>query len=174
MIDEISLESPITEKVAWAERVHTAAGSDLSTDPAIKNLLIEFQMAALASREEMDRSGVAHECRDCVLNESGSCCGKGIENRYSGILLLINRLLGRTLPVKRYDPAGCYFLGEKGCLLLARQVICVNYLCRKITDRISPARIAPLRDREGQELNLLFILNERVRAFLKKEPAEPF
>jgi hypothetical protein len=170
-IKEIPLSSPIKDKITWADRVCDMSGSNLLDDPEVKNLIEKFRKAALTSQREMVRSGIADECRDCDVNENGSCCGKGIEDRYTGILLLINRLLGIELPVKRYDPAGCFFLGNEGCLLLARQVICVNYLCGKITDKITPSGIAPLRDSEGKELQLLFLLTERIRAVLKQCPA---
>jgi hypothetical protein len=57
-------------------------------------------------------------------------------------------------------------LSEKGCSLLARHVICVNFLCHKITSSISPEKIAALREKEGIELNLLFMLQERVKRIL--------
>ena len=115
----------------------------------------------------MAASGIADECRQCEHDEGGSCCGAGLENKYSGTLLLINLLLGAKLPSKRTGPSNCHFLGDEGCRLLARHVICVNYICRKISDRIDPERIAILREAEGRELDILFLLNERVKKLLR-------
>jgi len=164
---EITLESPIEEKIAWAERLYEEHGARLQADPSVADLLERFRNAARASHREMARSGVAETCVHCALHEGGSCCGKGLEDRYSALLLLVNRLLECPLPRERFDPQGCFFLGENGCLLLARHVICVNYLCSKITRHMEPARLRPLRDREGEELNLLFLLIEKVKAGLK-------
>ncbi len=162
-----SLDSPVEEKIAWAESRYREAGARLSADPAAAGLLARFRAAAAASRRRMLESGVAEYCRDCDLREGGSCCGKGIEDRYSGLLLLINRLLGRPLPAKRFDPAGCFFLGPAGCLLSARHVICINYLCTRITRSIGPERLRPLRESEGEEIEALFLLEERVRKVLR-------
>ena len=164
---EISLESPIEDKIAWAERLYDQCGGRLKADPAIADLIERFRSAAGASHREMVRSGIAQACMRCARHEGGSCCGKGLEDRYSALLLLVNLLLERPLPHERFDPRGCFFLGENGCLLQARHVICVNYLCAKITCRVEPARVRPLRDREGEELDLLFLLTEKVKAFLR-------
>lgn len=161
---EISLECPIEDKIAWAERLYAECGGRLKADPAVADLIERFRNAAEASHREMVRSGVAETCMRCARYEGGSCCGRGIEDRYSGLLLLVNLLLERPLPGERYDPQGCFFLGENGCLLLARHVLCVNYLCAKITQHMEPARIRPLRDREGEELDLLFLLTEKVKS----------
>ncbi|MGD9033581.1 MAG: hypothetical protein PVH02_13010, partial [Desulfobacteraceae bacterium] len=66
-------------------------------------------------------------------------------------------------PRQGYDPSSCFFLGEQGCLLLARHVICVNYLCKKVTDHIDAGKIAALQGKEGVELELLFHLQERIK-----------
>ena len=107
----------------------------------------------------------------CEQEEGGSCCGTGMENRYGGRLILINLLLNVNIPQTRRDSKSCYFLGEEGCLLQARHVICINYICRKITDRIDPIKISALREKEGEEVNLLFLLHEHVKKSLKGQAA---
>ena len=165
---EISVESPIQEKVAWAENCYQAIKAQLLGDEKLADLLIRYREAALVSHGEMDRAGVVNECKDCEEREGGSCCGEGLEDRYNGILLLINLLLDRKLPEQRHDTLSCYFLGPGGCLLLARHVICVNYICNKITEKNDPAKLALLRKKEGNELEILFFLHERVRGALAK------
>ncbi|MDL1969819.1 MAG: hypothetical protein LWW94_02380 [Candidatus Desulfofervidaceae bacterium] len=73
---------------------------------------------------------LTHECKQCALSGE-SCCRKGIENKYNGVILLINKLLGVKLPARRLYPDGCYFLGPERCILVAREIICVDYLCRR-------------------------------------------
>ncbi len=161
--DEISLESPIEAKIAWAEkRYHEVMGALLG-DEEISPLLDKLKGAIHASHREMAKAGVVDECRDCEEREGGSCCGAGLENRYDGSLLLTNLLLGVKLPRQGHDPSSCLFLGAQGCLLMARHVICVNYLCKKISDRIDAKRIAALQAKEGVELELLFHLQERLK-----------
>ncbi|MBN2124774.1 MAG: hypothetical protein JW821_10805 [Deltaproteobacteria bacterium] len=161
-----SLESPIEVRIAWARDCHARMGEALLRDENIARLLDDLQSALQDSRREMTRTGIPQACRDCEEREGGSCCGAGIENRYSITLLLINLLLGATLPRERRDVQSCFFLGEKGCCLPARHVLCINFLCKKITECIDPRKLAPLREREGVELTRLFRLHERIKEFL--------
>jgi len=164
----ISLTSPIEEKIAWARSRYREFGDALIKERGIADLLNNLKDAAAASRKEMARTGIVEICRRCDQEEGGSCCGAGIENRYDAWLLLINLLLGARLPEERRQANACYLSGENGCLLIARHIICINYLCKKVTDQINPRKITPLREKEGTEVNILFILHERIKSILKK------
>ncbi len=164
----ISLSSPIEEKIGWARHQYQAFGEALLHHGEIAGLLDNLNRAVAASREEMDRTGIVEICRRCDQEEGGSCCGSGIENRYDAWLLLINLLLGAPLPEERGRPDACFLSGENGCLLMARHIICINYLCKKATDQIDPSRIAALREKEGAEVNALFILHERIKTVLNQ------
>jgi hypothetical protein len=168
-LKQIPDESPIEEKIAWAENCHRERGVDLLRDEAVDALLKKLREAVYDSRREMVHVGITGLCRLCDQQGGGSCCGRGLENRYTGIILLINLLLGYSIPSRRFDPSGCFFLGKEGCGLLARQVICINYLCKKITDRVGPQKIIPLREKEGIELGLLFQLNELIKKKLRQD-----
>ncbi len=165
------LDNPVSrsveEKIAWAETCFEEKGGLFLRDGRTANLLSRLKEAVRASRAAMAVAGVAYECRMCEEREGGSCCGAGLENKYDGTLLLINLLLGIQLPKQRYDPSSCLFLGPDGCLLIARQVICVNYLCKKIEDRIDPTKIALLREKEGVELECIFLLHDRIKKKLR-------
>ena len=97
----------------------------------------------------------------CGLLEKGS--GAGLEKYYSAMLLLINRLLGVSLPRRREEASSCFFLSSSGCGLVARHVLCINYVCSKITSRTKPGPLAALREAEGEEIHLLFQVNEKLR-----------
>ena len=157
----------VKEKIAWAETCYEEKGGLFLRDERSATLLNRLKGAVRASRTAMAVAGVMDECRTCEEREGGSCCGAGLENKYDGTLLLTNLLLGIQLPKRRSDPPSCLFLGPDGCLLIARQVICVNYLCRKIEDRINPSKIAVLREKEGVELECLFHLIEHIREKLR-------
>jgi hypothetical protein len=159
-VEVVSLQSAIEEKIAWAQDLHRRLRRKLLQDPTVAQLLDDLRTAIQDSHREMVRAGVAAVCAECEEKGGGSCCGAGLENHYSGLLLLINLLLDVPLPTRRRDPASCFFLGGGGCRLLARHVLCVNYLCKKITDHVDPDKLRSLREKEGVELELLFLLNE--------------
>lgn len=164
---EIPLARPIEEKIAWVHACHERERARLLGDEKVKALLKGLSSAIRASAREMAGLSIPETCRSCEEKEGGSCCGIGLEDRYGGTLLLINLLLGVELPQERHDPRSCFFLGPSGCRLKARDVICVNYLCPRITARIPPEEIAALREKEGVELTRLFLLNERIRQMLR-------
>ena len=163
-----SINRPVKERIAWAESCFQGSGNLFLKDEKIAGLLAEFKSAVKASRQEMNKTGVVALCRECDQEEGGSCCGKGLENRYDAWLLLINRLLGVDLPRERHQADGCFFLGEKGCLLMARHVICINYMCKKIMNNIQPSVLNDLQEVEGVEINGLFMLNEQVKRVFRK------
>lgn len=160
---EASLESPVEQKVAWARDVLDRRKQLLLGDERIAEALSVLEQAIFRSREAMARAGIGEICRACEIHEGGSCCGAGIEKHFGPILLLVNLLLGARIPHTRQDPSSCFFLAESGCGLLARHVICVNFLCREITARVPQSKIAALREKEGVELECLFVLEERIK-----------
>ena len=164
---EVSSDSSIEEKISWADACFKKHKESFMGDKKILQLIEEFDKASFESVREMIKIGMVDECRECEEEQGGACCGKGIEDRYSGSLLLINLLLGVKLPAKAPDPKSCFFLGAKGCSLSARHVICVNYICKKITDRIPGEALNRLREKEGTELDILFMLNERIKSVLR-------
>ena len=166
--DELSISLPFRERAANARDVFQKLGKDLLKDPKIVRIIGQLKEACLASMEEMNKTGIVKICRRCDQLEGGSCCGAGIENRYDGSLLLINLLLDADIPRKRFDKKSCFLSGENGCLLVSRHVICINYLCEKITRRIPPQQLAAMREKEGYELEILFLLKETLRTAIKK------
>ena len=162
-----SISRSVEEKIAWAETCYKEKGGHFLRDEKTATLLNRLKGAVRASRAAMAMAGIADECRTCEEREGGSCCGAGLEKKYDGTLLLINLLLGIHLPKQRSDPSSCLFLGPEGCLLIARQVICVNYLCKKIENRVNPSKIVVLREKEGVELECLFLLHEWIKKKLR-------
>lgn len=164
---DMQLTAPIEVKAAWAKQFYRDHKQELMRDPSISSLLAQLQKAVRLTQIEMRDSGLTEACRICEEKEGGSCCGQGIEDRYDGILILINLLLGVTLSVRGQDPQSCFFLGERGCLLSTRHVICVNYLCEKLIDQMDSKKLAYLREKEGEELETLFRLHEVIKNKLK-------
>lgn len=165
---EPPLDAPVEAKTAWANDCFDQERSRLVEDRSLVELLEALKNAVRRSRERTLRTGIVDLCRDCEEKEGGSCCGAGLEKHYSGILLLINLLLGVTLPQQREEPSSCFFLSSSGCRLLARHVLCINYVCNKITSRIKPDQLSALREAEGDEILLLFQVNEKLKKLIKR------
>jgi hypothetical protein len=165
---EPPLDAPVAAKIHWANDCFDRERSRLLEDQRLADLLEALRNAVYRSRDEMLRTGIADLCRECEEKEGGSCCGAGLENHYSGVLLLINRLLGVTLPHQREEPSSCFFLSSTGCRLVARHVLCINYVCHKITSRIKPDQLAALREAEGEEILLLFQVNEKLKRLVRR------
>lgn len=166
---DIPLQSPIEEKIRWANQAHQGLAASVAADDRAAHLLDRLASALEQSRAASARTGMGEICRACEREQGGSCCGAGIEDRYDGRLLLINRLLGVRLPERRRFQARCFFLGETGCLLRARHVICVNFVCGNLTRSIDPARLAELREKEGIELEALFRLHDRLTGLMEDD-----
>jgi hypothetical protein len=172
LVQPVPTNQPVHERIAWAEACSRRFGHLFLKEKQIVDLLREFEAAAMVSKQKMDEIGIVALCRECDQEEGGSCCGKGLENRYDTWLLLINKLLAVDFPQERQQEGGCFFLGESGCLLKARHVICINYVCKKITNNIHPTLINDLREVEGTEINALFMLNERIKGTFRKWTAQ--
>lgn len=160
---DIAISGSITQKISWARKIYGMSGRRLHRDEKTGRLLSALQQAVSRTREAMKEAGLPARCRICEELEGGSCCGKGIENRYDGYLLIINLALGVDLPAERWDEKSCFFLSPTGCCLRARHVICINYLCKDVLDNVDPAALKKLRVLEGEEITLVFYLHERIK-----------
>lgn len=158
----------IQEKIRIARELYERWGAALGRNEPIQQLLGSLREKARASSESMRELGVADECRRCDQEEGGSCCGAGIENRYTVTLLLMNLLLGGDLPdVRRYKDS-CFFLGESGCRLKARHILCVNYLCLRIQKKLPPDDLIDLQNVAGEEMDMVFIIHEAIKKSLSQ------
>ena len=167
---EPPLDAPVAAKIHWANDCFDRERSRLLEDQTLTDLLEALKNAVHRSRDNMLRTGIVDFCRECEEREGGSCCGAGLEKHYSGVLLLINRLLGVALPHQREEPSSCFFLSSTGCRLVARHVLCINYVCNKITSKISPDQLASLREAEGKEIFFLFQVNEKLKRLVRRYP----
>ncbi|MBW2095652.1 MAG: hypothetical protein JRI80_12265 [Deltaproteobacteria bacterium] len=170
----IAISGSITEKISWARKTYEKTGKLILRDEETSRLLSDLQRAVTRSKGAMEEAGLLDRCRICDEVEGGSCCGKGIENRYDGYLLIINLALGVDLPAEPWDEKSCFFLLPGGCCLKARHVICINYLCKDVLDHVDPAALKELRMLEGEEINLVFHLHERIKEVLgPRDGTEP-
>jgi hypothetical protein len=160
-----SNELSIEEKIALAEYLWEKHGKDLAADSEIDRLLGLYRKEISKSYELMEKFGVVTECAICATQvPGGGCCGAGIEDWYDEFVLLLNLLLGRKIPSERLGgEKDCLFLGPTGCQLFARHHFCINYLCSRIIDLLSPAELTALRAQSGRELFLCWQLERILR-----------
>ncbi len=153
----------IEEKIGEARSLYQAWSDRLWSDARVRDLLERMEERVQASMRTMWALRIVQACKWCEEQEGGSCCGAGIENRYDPIQLLINLLLDVSLPDTQKFPDSCYFLDTDGCCLQARHVLCVNYLCKRLEERLSPEELGTLQRTVGEELETGFALHEALR-----------
>ncbi len=157
----------IREKISCAKALYEIHGRELLRHEKVQTLLERYSRAIEETWEVMRDTGVTELCTRCATEDGGSCCGKGIEDKFDSVLLLINLLLGERLPETPWDESGCWFLGPRGCTIKARHTICVNYLCKRLTETLSREKIHRLQAAMVEETDLGFLLEERIKDFFK-------
>jgi len=120
----------------------------------------------------MSELKIVEICKHCDEQEGGSCCGTGMENKFDTFLLLVNLLLGVSLPEHHLRTESCYLLTDEGCVLKVRLVLCVDFLCDKILNRLSVEELLSLQKISGEELIAGFRLYEAIKKFLRQAGAQ--
>ncbi len=157
--------STIEQKVEWAEDIYARFGHEILEDRQVRDLLETLKENIESTYRCMDETGVSVECTLCA-QRTGSCCGKGIEDKCGKITLLINLLMGIELPHERELEDGCFFQGVEGCKLKAREIICINYLCVPVQEKIGHEDLIRLQEVGGEEMDTLFALGNRIKHLL--------
>ncbi len=156
------------KKLQWAQHIYDSFSSRLLKDKTVCSLLENYKKSIEESWQAMRDTGVVKECTRCALEDGGSCCGSGIENKFDVVNLLINLLMGIKLPSSPWDPTGCWFLGENGCQIMARHVICVNFMCKRLYEALTPEKIKRVQAAMEKETENAFILEEYLKLWLIK------
>jgi hypothetical protein len=159
----------IYEKIEQAHNLFQTCGDSLRQNPSILTLLNKLHECIENTKDSMLKLGVVTECKHCEEKEGGSCCGTGIENKYDVELLLVNLLLKGSLRDQQSSQNSCYFLGEKGCKLTARHVLCVNYICEKLQKKLTREELIELQTCAGEELDTLFFLHEAIKKHIRTQ-----
>lgn len=128
-------------------------GPELAADPDQARLLAEYYQEILRSHGLMGSKLAFEACAVCAGKDGmASCCFEGVEDWYYPLLLLANLMLGVEPPAERSHPGDCLFNGDKGCGLLARYGICLNFFCPDLCARLGDAEMLLLRRAVGREL----------------------
>jgi hypothetical protein len=162
----------IQDKIGLARELYGMWGDELRQQADIRHLLQKLEKSIKNSREAMLDFGIINICRRCDEEEGGSCCGAGLENKFDTLLLLMNLLVGVFLPENHSRPDSCYLLTEKGCRLRVRLVLCVDFLCAKITGALRSGEFTRLQNISGDELVTGFRLYDAIKRFLRHKGLE--
>ena len=153
----------VVREVRLAYHLYKMFGHALLQDETGRAFLVQLDQNIEATQKEMVAAGVIEECADCAVNGEGTCCGKRTGFKYDSVILLVNLLLGKTIPLQSQDPHACYFLTREGCMLRARHVICVNFLCPRLHKNIQHEMLVQLQEVAGEELDTLFLVEEYIK-----------
>jgi len=138
--------------VEKAQGIYARCGGGIGADRELGALVENYRRAIGRTRDIMAASGMVTACTQCALQTPGGCCFQDVETWYDPVLLLMNLLMGCDMPARREIAAGCFFLGEKGCKLLARYSFCINYLCPHLKALLGPSGTGRFVRVAGQEL----------------------
>lgn len=140
-------------------------GDELMKDQRINGLISRLEMNLENSRQSMHELGIFRACALCDASApEGSCCSRGLERKYSPILLLMNLLLGVEMPASRLRADSCYFLGATGCGLRVRHMLCIDYLCPDLEEALGRKLLIKIQTVSGEEIESAFLLQEAVKA----------
>ena len=133
------------------------AGMENSYDEVLLliNLLLGRTLCSQPPVEEASRHVIARSVGDKAILKDGIASPSARTDKKGGA----------------HDTTSCYLLGENGCLLRAREVICVNYLCSRIYRNIEKEKLIHLQRTAGNELNSLFLLEQNIKKKLRGFPA---
>lgn len=156
--------SPTEERIHIARRFFDDRKRELSLRPSFAPLLERFRDCSGISRAQMTRLGIAEACARCDRTEPhGSCCSRGLEKKIDIMILVINLFLGVELPASRERRDSCFFLGADGCRLLARHMLCIDYLCPGVERDLAPDRLISMQRFAGDEIEAMFRLGEEIK-----------
>jgi hypothetical protein len=158
----------ITEKIQEARNLYSRFGGRLREDGGFRaEVTLFLEIIARSGKASIDL-GVVDACRACEEERGGSCCGRGIEDRYNPVMLLLNLLFDVDLPEIYSKSGSCLFLGERGCLLKVRHILCINYLCLELQKKLGEDGLELLQQATGDEMEAVFMLHENVKRRLAR------
>ncbi len=164
----------IRDKILLAEAFHRRYGETICTAAPLKGLVEDYARAAKQTWRLMEDMKFPGTCGECASRDTGSCCFEGVEEWYDAVLLLINLLLGASLPESREIKGHCFFVGTQGCKLRARDAFCVNFLCPELRARLGQRRVSLFNRTAGDELYRGWKLERAVRRSLLQDKEKTF
>jgi hypothetical protein len=166
---KLTLDQKLLSDISAARALFELYGHALRQQPQLLRLHFLYSKAIDATQNLMQKMGVTTACAACAGDGSGSCCFEGIEDGYDHILLLINLLMGCTIPDFREVLGGCFFVGKNGCKLRARYYFCAHYLCPALQTALGPTTKQDLLSAVGRELAVCWELERTLREWHRRK-----
>jgi hypothetical protein len=170
---KLTHEQKLRREISKARALFDRCQHALGHEPKLVRLLTSYGEAIGETQMLMQQVGVTAACTDCAEQGAGSCCFEGIESGYDSMLLLINLLMGCTIPDFREVPGSCFFVGRRGCRFQARYYFCVHYLCPALEAALGPGVKSGLLSIVGKELAAGWQLERALREFFIKKQQNP-
>ncbi len=158
----------ITQSIHTVKHLFEIHNDILISDLKLANMLSLLEDKINTSRQEMIKSGIVNECASCSLQRAETCCTYRTGYKCDTTLLLINLLMNVHLPEFPFYPELCHFLTEKGCCLKARPVICINYTCSVLREKIPFEKLLRVQKITGEEMDLIFKTENYIKQILKE------
>ena len=152
----------LTETLSLFEKIRTR----LERDRVFNDLLVELRKGLEESEKAYRETGAYRLCGECARVSPHTCCGEDLELEVSRELLLVNRFLKAKIPSKRNFSGACFFLGPRGCTLLARPIICRNFFCPWFKERFSLESLKYLQIIQEREAIAQFKLLDYLKTIL--------
>ncbi len=137
----VEMHDAIEKEIRIAETIFGAHQKDLCSHPVLINQLERYRTSIDRTTLVMKEIGMVNGCAECA-QRTGSCCFREVEEGYDHVMLLVNLLMGIPLPQKREISGNCYFLGKRGCKLMARDSFCINYICTDLKRALGPSTVS--------------------------------
>ncbi|SFM65568.1 hypothetical protein [Thermodesulforhabdus norvegica] len=138
----------ITKALAF----HEALRAKLLEDSEFLKLIRKYRLTIEHTWQCMKDLRIPEKCALCGQSEKGSCCAPEVATWYDPETLLVNLLMGQSMPKNPYYPDHCIFLGKSGCTLKARHYYCVQFLCPSIKQDLSEKNLEKLMKTAGREI----------------------
>jgi hypothetical protein len=164
-----SREDQLLHEIGAARALLDRFGPTLCQQPELLRLLSCYRRSINETQRVMHQERVDRACSVCAREAAGGCCFEGIEAGYDPILLLINLLMGSTLPDSRETPESCFFVGEAGCKLQARYYYCVHYFCPTLQTSLGARAKQGLLKTVAKELAAGWGLECALREWLRRQ-----
>lgn len=155
---------PIQHKIALAYQIFIDQKEVLTRNHRISALIAQLQNDLQLSHSCMLQYGIGSRCAECDSTApQGSCCSRGLEDKYDASLLIANLLLGIDLPRIHVRQESCFFLGYRGCTLRVRNMLCVDYLCPELEKQLGSSTVAEIQTITAGEAKTTFLLCDEIK-----------
>lgn len=135
-----------------AEGLYTKYCDKLLGDEHFRKLMENYSQNIRATCSLMQQFGIWGKCTECGKSPQGSCCAPEVATWYDPETILLNLVMGCSLPNFPVYPNHCLFLGKNGCILKSHHYYCVHFLCTPLKSTLSPDNLACLYSTIGSEI----------------------